>query len=62
MRPGDVDAASEADLLVTFWGPPRRLADCAWAHQCGSVAEAIAAVDRITDVLPARQLVADLTP
>jgi NAD(P)H-dependent flavin oxidoreductase YrpB (nitropropane dioxygenase family) len=43
VRPGDVDAASEADLLVTFWGPPRRLADCAWAHQCGSVAEAIAA-------------------
>lgn len=43
LRTGDVEAAARADLIVTFWGPPRRLADCAWAHQCGSVAEAVAA-------------------
>jgi NAD(P)H-dependent flavin oxidoreductase YrpB (nitropropane dioxygenase family) len=43
LRPGDVEAAAQADLIVTFWGPPRRPAGCAWAHQCGSVAEAVAA-------------------
>jgi nitronate monooxygenase len=43
VRPGDVQAAAQADLIVTFWGPPRRLAECAWAHQCGSVSEALAA-------------------
>jgi nitronate monooxygenase len=43
VRPGDVGAAAQADLVVTFWGEPRRLAACPWAHQCGSVAEAIAA-------------------
>lgn len=43
LRPGDVDAAAAADLIVTFWGRPRRLAACPWAHQCGSVEEARAA-------------------
>lgn len=43
VRPGDAEAAARADLIVTFWGTPRRLAGCAWAHQCGSVAEAVAA-------------------
>jgi nitronate monooxygenase len=43
LRPGDAEAASAADVIVTFWGPPRRLAACAWAHQCGSVEEARAA-------------------
>jgi NAD(P)H-dependent flavin oxidoreductase YrpB (nitropropane dioxygenase family) len=33
-------AAAEADVLVTFWGRPRRRAAGAWIHQCGSVAEA----------------------
>lgn len=43
LRRDDAEAASGADLIVTFWGPPRRLAACAWAHQCGSVEEAKAA-------------------
>src|SRR6476659_8450862 len=36
-------AASEADVVVTFWGRPRRRVAGAWMHQCGSVAEARAA-------------------
>jgi nitronate monooxygenase len=43
VRPGDIEAAAQADLVVTFWGSPRRPAGCAWAHQCGSVSEAVAA-------------------
>jgi NAD(P)H-dependent flavin oxidoreductase YrpB (nitropropane dioxygenase family) len=43
LRPSDAQAASEADVVVTFWGAPRRLAAGAWVHQCGSVAEAQAA-------------------
>ena len=37
------EAAMQADLLVTFWGRPRRRGDGLWAHQCGSVEEALAA-------------------
>ena len=37
-------AAAGADVLVTFWGPPRRRTPGAWIHQCGSVAEARAAL------------------
>jgi nitronate monooxygenase len=33
-------AAAEADLVVTFWGRPRRRTPGAWLHQCGSVDEA----------------------
>ncbi|MDQ2896760.1 MAG: nitronate monooxygenase, partial [Actinomycetota bacterium] len=40
VEPGDVQAASAADVIVTFWGEPRRLARATWIHQCGSVAEA----------------------
>jgi nitronate monooxygenase len=36
-------AAAEADVVVTFWGRPRRRAPGVWVHQCGSVAEARAA-------------------
>lgn len=36
-------AATEADVVVTFWGEPRRRTGNAWIHQCGSVAEARAA-------------------
>jgi NAD(P)H-dependent flavin oxidoreductase YrpB (nitropropane dioxygenase family) len=36
-------AAAAADLIVTFWGRPRRMADKPWLHQCGSVDEAVAA-------------------
>ncbi|HKT82804.1 MAG TPA: nitronate monooxygenase, partial [Solirubrobacterales bacterium] len=37
------DAATGADVVVTFWGRPRRRTGAAWLHQCGSVAEARAA-------------------
>jgi nitronate monooxygenase len=36
-------AAAAADVVVTFWGVPRRRTPGAWVHQCGSVAEARAA-------------------
>jgi NAD(P)H-dependent flavin oxidoreductase YrpB (nitropropane dioxygenase family) len=36
----DWAAASRADLVVTFWGRPRRRSQGLWAHQCGSVEEA----------------------
>jgi len=36
-------AASDADVLVTFWGRPARRTPNVWVHQCGSVEEAIAA-------------------
>lgn len=42
-RGGWFEAAAEADLVVTFWGRPRRRTPGAWLHQCGSVAEARAA-------------------
>ena len=38
------EAASEADVVVTFWGRPRRRTDRPWLHQVGSVEEARAAV------------------
>jgi nitronate monooxygenase len=31
---------AEADVVVTFWGRPRRRTPGVWMHQCGSVAEA----------------------
>lgn len=37
------EAAAGADVVVTFWGRPRRRTGGAWLHQCGSVAEALAA-------------------
>src|SRR5579884_1085243 len=37
------DAASDADVDVTFWGRPRRRTTKPWIHQCGSVEEALAA-------------------
>jgi nitronate monooxygenase len=36
-------AAAAADVVVTFWGRPRRRTPGVWLHQCGSVAEAQAA-------------------
>jgi len=40
LRPGDAEAAGQAEAIVTFWGVPRRLAGTTWIHQCGSVEEA----------------------
>jgi nitronate monooxygenase len=37
------EAAARADVVVTFWGRPRRPCAGPWIHQCGSVAEALAA-------------------
>jgi NAD(P)H-dependent flavin oxidoreductase YrpB (nitropropane dioxygenase family) len=37
------EAASSADVVVTFWGAPKRRTPGVWLHQCGSVAEARAA-------------------
>jgi nitronate monooxygenase len=37
------EAAAGADVLVTFWGKPRRRTERTWIHQCGSMQEARAA-------------------
>jgi nitronate monooxygenase len=34
------EAAAAADVVVTFWGRPRRRTPGVWLHQCGSAAEA----------------------
>ena len=34
------EAAAGADVVVTFWGAPKRHGGGTWIHQCGSVAEA----------------------
>jgi nitronate monooxygenase len=36
-------AAAAADVVVTFWGSPKRRTGGVWIHQCGSVDEARAA-------------------
>ncbi len=54
VRPGDVEAAAAADVIVTFWGTPRRLAATTWVHQCGSVEEAKAAADAGADAVIAQ--------
>jgi NAD(P)H-dependent flavin oxidoreductase YrpB (nitropropane dioxygenase family) len=42
-RTAHFDAADDADVVVTFWGAPRRRTARTWIHQCGSVEEAQAA-------------------
>jgi nitronate monooxygenase len=37
------EVAAGAEVLVTFWGRPRRRTAEVWIHQCGSVEEALAA-------------------
>ncbi len=54
LRPGDAAAAAAADVLVTFWGEPERLAGNLWVHQCGSVAEAQAAAAAGADAVIAQ--------
>jgi nitronate monooxygenase len=53
-RRGHFEAASEADVLVTFWGSPKRQASKLWIHQCGSVDEALAARDAGADAVIAQ--------
>src|SRR5437588_11935621 len=50
----DAEAAAGADVVVTFWGRPRRLAGAAWIHQCGSVEEAKEAAAAGADALIAQ--------
>jgi nitronate monooxygenase len=54
VRPGDIEAAAAADVIVTFWGVPRRLAATTWIHQCGSVEEARAAATAGADAVIAQ--------
>lgn len=54
VRPGDVEAAADADVVITFWGRPRRLAANTWIHQCGSVEEAKAAAAAGADAVIAQ--------
>ncbi len=42
-RRGHWEVASEADVVVTFWGQPKRRTDGVWIHQAGSTDEALAA-------------------
>lgn len=42
-RRGWFEAAASADVVVTFWGTPKRRTPGVWFHQCGSVGEALAA-------------------
>jgi nitronate monooxygenase len=39
-RSAHFEVAAEADVVVTFWGKPRRRTGGLWIHQCGSVDEA----------------------
>jgi nitronate monooxygenase len=41
-RPAHFEVAERADVLVTFWGRPRRRTSRIWMHQVGSVEEALA--------------------
>lgn len=54
LQPGAVEAAGEADVIVTFWGKPRRLGRATWIHQCGSVEEAKAAAESGADAVIAQ--------
>ena len=53
-RRAHFEAASEADAVVTFWGRPKRLTSRIWIHQCGSVAEALAAREAGADAVIAQ--------
>ncbi len=48
------DAARAADVVVTFWGIPKRRGAGFWVHQCGSVQEALAARDAGADAVIAQ--------
>jgi NAD(P)H-dependent flavin oxidoreductase YrpB (nitropropane dioxygenase family) len=39
-RPAWFEAAAAAEVVVTFWGKPKRRTPGTWIHQCGSVGEA----------------------
>jgi NAD(P)H-dependent flavin oxidoreductase YrpB (nitropropane dioxygenase family) len=53
-RRAHFEAAAGADVLVTFWGTPRRRTPTTWIHQCGSVEEALAAREAGADAVIAQ--------
>lgn len=53
-RRAHFEAAAGADVVVTFWGRPRRRTPGPWIHQCGSVEEALAARDAGADAVIAQ--------
>jgi len=53
-RRAHFEAASEADVVVTFWGAPKRRTSKVWIHQCGSVQEALAAREAGADAVIAQ--------
>ncbi len=53
-RQSHFTAASEADVVVTFWGRPQRRTARTWIHQCGSVEEAVAAREAGADAVIAQ--------
>src|ERR1700674_416274 len=53
-RRGHFETASEADVVVTFWGVPKRQTSKIWIHQCGSVEEALAAREAGADAVIAQ--------
>jgi len=53
-RRAHFEAAEAADVVVTFWGRPRRRSNGIWIHQCGSVEEARAASDAGADAVIAQ--------
>lgn len=53
-RRGHWAVVRDADVVVTFWGEPRRRTDRPWVHQCGSVDEALAAVAAGADAVIAQ--------
>ena len=50
-RRGHWEVASQADVVVTFWGRPRRRVPGVWIHQCGSVEEVLQARDAGADAV-----------
>lgn len=48
------EAAEAADVVVTFWGRPKRRTSRTWIHQCGSVGEALAAAEAGADAVIAQ--------
>jgi nitronate monooxygenase len=50
-RRAHFEAASDADVVVTFWGRPRRRISGTWIHQAGSVDEALAAREAGADAV-----------
>jgi nitronate monooxygenase len=53
-RRAHFEVAAEADVLVTFWGKPRRRTPGVWIHQVGSVEEARAAREAGADAVIAQ--------